>query len=51
MEFWGCDELGMQRRAYRFAEMTAAARVLAEMANRVGWLSAAKPILDGARHG
>jgi chaperone required for assembly of F1-ATPase len=31
MEFWGRDELGMQRRAYRFAEMTAAARVLAEM--------------------
>jgi chaperone required for assembly of F1-ATPase len=30
MEFWGRDELGMQRRAYRFAEMTAAARVLAE---------------------
>ncbi len=32
MEFWGRDELGMQRRAYRFAEMTAAARVLAETA-------------------
>jgi chaperone required for assembly of F1-ATPase len=31
MEFWGRDELGMQRRAYRFAEMTAATRVLAEM--------------------
>jgi chaperone required for assembly of F1-ATPase len=31
MEFWGRDELGMQRRAYRFTEMTAAARVLAEM--------------------
>jgi chaperone required for assembly of F1-ATPase len=32
MEFWGRDELGMERRAYRFAEMTAAARVLAETA-------------------
>jgi chaperone required for assembly of F1-ATPase len=31
MEFWGRDELGLRRRAYRFAEMTAAARVLAEM--------------------
>jgi chaperone required for assembly of F1-ATPase len=31
VEFWGRDELGMQRRAYRFAEMTAAARVMAEM--------------------
>jgi chaperone required for assembly of F1-ATPase len=31
MEFWGRDELGLKRRAYRFAEMTAAARVLAEM--------------------
>jgi chaperone required for assembly of F1-ATPase len=31
MEFWGRDELGLQRRAYRFAEMTAAARVLAAM--------------------
>jgi hypothetical protein len=31
MEFWGRDELGTQRRQYRFAEMTAAARVLAEM--------------------
>ena len=31
MEFWGRDELGQQRRAYRFAEMTASARVLAEM--------------------
>jgi chaperone required for assembly of F1-ATPase len=30
MEFWGRDELAMKRRAYRFAEMTAAARVLAE---------------------
>jgi chaperone required for assembly of F1-ATPase len=36
MELWGRDELALQRRAYRFAEMTAAARVLAEMdtANR-----------------
>lgn len=31
MEFWGRDELGMQRRVFRFAEMTAAARVLTEM--------------------
>ncbi len=31
MELWGRDELGLKRRAYRFAEMTAAARVLAEM--------------------
>ena len=30
MEFWGRDELGLKRRAYRFAEMTAAAQVLAE---------------------
>jgi chaperone required for assembly of F1-ATPase len=28
MEFWGRDELSLKRRAYRFAEMTAAARVL-----------------------
>ncbi len=31
MEFWGRDELGMQRRAYRFDEMTAAVCVLTEM--------------------
>jgi chaperone required for assembly of F1-ATPase len=31
MELWGRDELGLKRRAYRFAEMTAAVRVLAEM--------------------
>lgn len=31
MEFWGRDELGMQRRAYRLAEMKAAAGVLAAM--------------------
>jgi chaperone required for assembly of F1-ATPase len=30
-DFWGQDDLAIQRRAYRFAEMTAAARVLAEM--------------------
>jgi chaperone required for assembly of F1-ATPase len=30
MELWGRDELGLKRRAYRFAEMTAAARVLEE---------------------
>jgi chaperone required for assembly of F1-ATPase len=30
MEFWGRDELALQRRAYRHAEMAAAARVLAE---------------------
>jgi chaperone required for assembly of F1-ATPase len=30
-EFWGRDEPGMRCRASRFAEMTAAARVLAEM--------------------
>jgi chaperone required for assembly of F1-ATPase len=30
MELWGRDELGLKRRAYRFAEMTAAARVLKE---------------------
>ena len=29
-EFWGRDDLAEQRRAYRLAEMTAAARVLAE---------------------
>lgn len=28
MEFWGRDALALQRRAYRFAEMAAAARVL-----------------------
>jgi chaperone required for assembly of F1-ATPase len=32
MELWGRDELGLKRHAYRFAEMTAAARVLEEMA-------------------
>jgi chaperone required for assembly of F1-ATPase len=32
MEFWGRDELAMKRRAYRYGEMTAAARVLAETA-------------------
>jgi chaperone required for assembly of F1-ATPase len=32
MELWGRDELGLKRRAYRFAEMEAAAKVLAEMA-------------------
>ena len=31
MELWGRDELGLRRRAYRFAEMEAAAKVLAEM--------------------
>jgi len=31
MEFWGRDELGLKRRAYRFAEMAAAVRVMAEM--------------------
>lgn len=32
MEFWGHDDIALKRRAYRFAEMTAAACVLAEMA-------------------
>ena len=31
MELWGRDEPALRRRAYRFAEMTAAARVLAEV--------------------
>jgi chaperone required for assembly of F1-ATPase len=31
MELWGRDELALKRRAYRFAEMAAAAYVLAEM--------------------
>jgi chaperone required for assembly of F1-ATPase len=31
MEFWGRDELALKRRAYRFAEMTAAAQVLAQV--------------------
>jgi len=31
MELWGRDELGLKRRAHRFAEMTAAAKVLAEI--------------------
>jgi chaperone required for assembly of F1-ATPase len=30
MELWGRDELGLKRRAYRLAEMEAAAKVLAE---------------------
>jgi chaperone required for assembly of F1-ATPase len=32
MERWGCDEVALKRRAYRFAEMTAATRVLEEVA-------------------
>jgi chaperone required for assembly of F1-ATPase len=32
MEFWGRDELALQRRAYRFDEVAAAATVLAEVA-------------------
>jgi chaperone required for assembly of F1-ATPase len=31
MEAWGHDELALQRRAYRFAEMQAAAAVLAAL--------------------
>jgi chaperone required for assembly of F1-ATPase len=31
MEVWGRDELGLKRRAYRLAEMEAAAKVLAEI--------------------
>ena len=31
MEFWGRDELALERRAARFAEMQAAATVLAEL--------------------
>jgi chaperone required for assembly of F1-ATPase len=31
MDLWGRDELGLKRRAYRFAEMKAAAQVLADM--------------------
>ena len=31
MEFWGEDALALQRRAFRFAEMQAAARVLADV--------------------
>jgi chaperone required for assembly of F1-ATPase len=31
MELWGRDAIALKRRGYRFAEMTAAARVLAEM--------------------
>jgi chaperone required for assembly of F1-ATPase len=30
MDFWGRDDLAMKRREYRFAEMAAAARILAE---------------------
>jgi len=30
MEFWGEDTLALQRRAFRFAEMQAAAKVLAD---------------------
>ena len=36
MELWGRDELGLKRRAYRFAEMTAAASVLTEMGDPRG---------------
>jgi chaperone required for assembly of F1-ATPase len=36
MELWGRDELGLKRRAYRFAEMTAAVRVFAEMGDGGG---------------
>jgi chaperone required for assembly of F1-ATPase len=36
MELWGCDELGLKRRAYRFAEMAAAAQVLGEMGGAGG---------------
>jgi chaperone required for assembly of F1-ATPase len=32
MSLWGRDELGLHRRAFRFAEMTAAAQVLADIA-------------------
>jgi chaperone required for assembly of F1-ATPase len=32
MEFWGHDEVALERRAYRFAEMRAAAHVLKEVA-------------------
>jgi chaperone required for assembly of F1-ATPase len=32
MDLWGRDELGLKRRAYRFAEMKAAAQVLGEVA-------------------
>ena len=31
-EFWGEDALALERRAYRFAEMQAAAKVLADVA-------------------
>jgi chaperone required for assembly of F1-ATPase len=34
MEFWGEDALALERRAFRYAEMQAAARVLAELAAR-----------------
>jgi chaperone required for assembly of F1-ATPase len=33
MEFWGRDEVALQRRAYRFAEMQAAATVLASLSD------------------
>jgi chaperone required for assembly of F1-ATPase len=33
MEFWGRDELALQRRAFRFAEMAAAATVLASLSD------------------
>src|SRR4029077_21234712 len=36
MELWGRDELGLKRRAYRFAEMIAAACVLAEVGDGGG---------------
>ena len=35
MQFWGRDELALQRRAYRFAEMQAAANVLALLRSRI----------------
>jgi chaperone required for assembly of F1-ATPase len=34
MELWGSDELSLTRRAYRLAEMEAAARVLAEIGSQ-----------------
>jgi chaperone required for assembly of F1-ATPase len=36
MELWGHDELALERRAFRFAEMQAAAEVLRALGNKGG---------------
>jgi chaperone required for assembly of F1-ATPase len=51
MELWGRDELALKRRAYRFAEMAAAADVLAEMGRpSASWRSASTKLKGLQRH-